>query len=266
MTTYIYGLIDPRDNNIKYIGKSNNLKDRLKQHLNEKGNTIKLNWIKHIKKLDLKIEIVELDEVPMNEWRFWENHWVDLFKSWGFKLKNDDTPGAGTSFWNESSKKKSSDRLKGIPKSEEQKRKSSETKLAKSKEEKEAIALMRKKTFDSNPQIEIERRKKLSKTKLGVKNSDFHNTCISEGMKNSDKFKTFIKLRDTKGIKNPKYRGKVFQYSKDRILLIKEWESLKDIQDNFIKGSGDRMGNISGVCNGKANSAYGYFWTRELIN
>jgi hypothetical protein len=263
--TFIYGLVDPRDGQIKYIGKTNNLEKRLKAHLHENGNTLKLNWLKHLKNLGLKPEIIELDIVPMNNWRFWENYWVDLFRSWGFVLKNGDEPGAGTSSWNTESKQKVIDRLKGRVFSDETIQKMKDAQLSKSKEERSEIVKKRKETFDSNPNIEIKRREKLSVSHLGKILSSSHKESISKGMSNSESFKNFIDQRNYKGDKNPNAKGVIFQYSRDKTELIKKWESLIQIQEVLGSENKNVMGNISSCITGKSKSAYGYYWTRENL-
>lgn len=92
ITTFIYSLNCPLTNTPKYIGKANDLKERYKGHLKEsmlnRGATIKNNWLKSLKNKGLKPVIEKIDEVPINEWQFWERHYISLYKSWGFKLKN----------------------------------------------------------------------------------------------------------------------------------------------------------------------------------
>lgn len=36
-----------------------------------------------------------IDEVPDNEWRFWESYWISQFKVWGFQLENKNSGGGG---------------------------------------------------------------------------------------------------------------------------------------------------------------------------
>ena len=36
-----------------------------------------------------------IDEVPDNEWRFWDSYWISQFKAWGFKLTNKNSGGGG---------------------------------------------------------------------------------------------------------------------------------------------------------------------------
>ena len=96
--TYIYSLSN-EDDVIRYIGKSNNLKDRLSEHINEskKGvNTRKNRWILSSLNNDKTIKIKIIDIVPNSEWTFWEKHYISLYKSWGFNLTNATIGGNGT--------------------------------------------------------------------------------------------------------------------------------------------------------------------------
>jgi hypothetical protein len=98
MVTYIYCLIDPIDNQVKYIGKSNNINSRLNTHTTNSRltkNTPKIQWIKSLKDKGLKPIIEEIDCVLITEWEFWEKHYISLYKSWNFKLKNSTNGGEG---------------------------------------------------------------------------------------------------------------------------------------------------------------------------
>ncbi len=51
MTPCVYGLIDPRTGELRYIGKAQNLTRRLRQHLQPselRANTYKVHWIKEL--------------------------------------------------------------------------------------------------------------------------------------------------------------------------------------------------------------------------
>lgn len=62
----IYGLKDPQDNIIKYVGVSKNVQSRYKQHLYSKKGE-KSNWIKSLLELDLRPELVILDTIITND-------------------------------------------------------------------------------------------------------------------------------------------------------------------------------------------------------
>lgn len=95
---YIYGLVDPITNDVKYIGKANNTRKRLHTHLT-KNNLVKCtyknNWINGLLNKKLKPELIIIDEVLQSEWEFWEKYWISQFKTWGFKLTNLTDGGGG---------------------------------------------------------------------------------------------------------------------------------------------------------------------------
>lgn len=127
--TFIYVLIDPRNNLPKYIGKSNNPSKRFTNHCREQYKSLKRNWIVSLKKLELKPVLEILDEVPSHEWEFWEKHYISLYKSWGFNLLNDTHGGYGVGTHTKQTKDKISKSMigntfaKGIKRSDEFKNK-----------------------------------------------------------------------------------------------------------------------------------------------
>jgi len=87
-----------------YIGKTNGIKWRKQSHRCTYG-------------FDTILETI--DEVPINEWKFWENHYISLFKSWGFMLENKNNGGGGPTniTFNDERNKAISDKTKGMSKS-----------------------------------------------------------------------------------------------------------------------------------------------------
>jgi hypothetical protein len=77
--THIY-FIHNGDGVPLYVGKTVNLENRLKLH-------------KHQKSHFTHIELIE--SIPSNEWKFWEEFYIDLFYSWGFRLENKTRSGRG---------------------------------------------------------------------------------------------------------------------------------------------------------------------------
>lgn len=96
--TIVYTLEDPRDNSIRYIGiTSSLLSTRLSHHCTVlKGFNYKINWIKKLKKLNLKPIIKELDACnSFEEALYFERYWIKQFKCWGFTLVNSTEGGEG---------------------------------------------------------------------------------------------------------------------------------------------------------------------------
>jgi hypothetical protein len=80
----IYGLFDPRTSELRYVGMtSRTLKERLNKHLHDNTKTHKTCWIKSLKNINLIPEIFLFEEVPDNEWQYWEKWYITYFKSIG---------------------------------------------------------------------------------------------------------------------------------------------------------------------------------------
>jgi len=63
-TTYIYILIDPITNSVRYVGKSVNPLTRYSQHCNAYDNSEKYKWILDLKNNGYKPEMKIIDKVP----------------------------------------------------------------------------------------------------------------------------------------------------------------------------------------------------------
>lgn len=95
--TFIYALSDPITNEIRYVGKSDDLKKRFVEHIRKckYTNTHKNNWIKSLLNKNLRPNIEILETVSIDEWGFWETYWINQMKSWGFNLTNIASGGRG---------------------------------------------------------------------------------------------------------------------------------------------------------------------------
>lgn len=120
---YIYTLKDPNTNEIRYIGKTNNIKTRLKDHIRKSklSKTHKNNWIQSliIKNQKPIIEIIEV--ITNNEWGIREQYWIDYYKSKGVRLTNIANGGIGGNLGDEVNRK-ISEIKKGFKHSEETKK------------------------------------------------------------------------------------------------------------------------------------------------
>jgi hypothetical protein len=96
----IYGLVDPRTNEIRYVGKTKRtLRVRLRAHINDepKSNTYKHNWINQLKQINLDPIIIELELCDENTWIEREKYWISYFKN----LTNLTTGGEGCDYFKE---------------------------------------------------------------------------------------------------------------------------------------------------------------------
>lgn len=98
MKIFIYALIDPVTEEIRYVGKTHNLKARYGKHFNSCNNTKtrNANWIKSLLKRGIKPIMEVIHECDESNWSFWEQHYISLYKSWNLRLNNHTAGGEGS--------------------------------------------------------------------------------------------------------------------------------------------------------------------------
>lgn len=87
----VYALLDPRDSAIRYVGRTTDVKHRLTKHNSLKSNvgTPKNDWVREMRSVGVRPVLEVLEEVETKkEGKFWEVHYTDLFRSWGFDILN----------------------------------------------------------------------------------------------------------------------------------------------------------------------------------
>ena len=137
--TFIYYL--HRGDNIPfYVGKTVNRYSRELEH-------------KWKNKGGCKPEFVIIDEVPTNEWKFWEKYWISQFKQWGFVLENKNNGGGGLVSRTKESLKKQSQSLMGHVISETTKEKMRKSALGRhhSPEQSKTLSNSLKQYYSTNP-------------------------------------------------------------------------------------------------------------------
>ncbi len=285
---YIYILLDPRTNEIRYLGKTNDTKERLYGHLYEKGKLgHKYKWIQQLKKNGLKPIIEILDTVPKEEEEFWEKHYISLLKSWGIRLTNftdggNNPPvirrfGKDNVFvnnnnvrekiltMNKSRKGKTFIELYGEEKAEELKKWKSEKYSGEnnpmfgrkqSKETRDKIAKKRtgktgyKHTEESKELIrkKLEGKPKSKKTKDKQRIAALNRPTITQ--------ETRDKLSKAQSSKS---KGIIYQLDKKTNKIVKVWKGFSELTKYF----GNKSSNICSCITGKLKSSNGFIWTRE---
>lgn len=90
--TTIYALCDPVTSEVRYIGKSVNIKNRYKEHCKSNKDTYSSCWIRSLK--PLRPLLIELEVVP-DGWVEAEQFWIAYFKGLGARLTNLTLGGEG---------------------------------------------------------------------------------------------------------------------------------------------------------------------------
>lgn len=92
MDVYIYGLIDPRDRRIKYVGQTVDFERRHKQHCDEVGDTAKCVWVGELRDRGLSPDIVQLEVATQQAASYKENWWIQVLRANGEELTNTAKP------------------------------------------------------------------------------------------------------------------------------------------------------------------------------
>ncbi len=102
MTTYyIYALIDPRNDQIAYIGMtSRSLQERWRGHLKQselKTQTKKSRWLNKLNELGLleEVQIIEIERTTDDKWAERERYWISYYRNLNPELKNTTDGGEG---------------------------------------------------------------------------------------------------------------------------------------------------------------------------
>ena len=96
--TFIYGLKDPRDRALRYIGKANDPQDRLYRHIRfveSDPNEGKKEWILEFLDLDLEPVMWIIMRVPYSRWRKIEREAIRRYREAGCDLLNIAPGGLG---------------------------------------------------------------------------------------------------------------------------------------------------------------------------
>lgn len=94
----IYGLFDPRDGELRYVGKAKNPAKRLIEHMFDsqlKSKTHRNHWLKTLKVGGLKPMMVVLEKCESSVWQQCEIFWIRFCKRMGCDLVNSTDGGEG---------------------------------------------------------------------------------------------------------------------------------------------------------------------------
>lgn len=245
METYIYSLDCPITGEIKYIGKTINIKQRYSQHLRSNEKTKKYAWIKSLENKGLK-PTMSIVDIVNKDWGFWEDWYIQYYKFLGFDLKNHKSGGAGGCLSLEV-KQKISEKLKGKPKSEEHKNKTIKNLIPGNNKGKKIKDCQKEKLFNGlRCYIEKNGYPMKGKVVSNETKEKILNTLITKyGFKRKiKKFKSFDEYN--------KHRERIIECFDLNGNLIKKYKS--------IELNKKQRTNIISCANGRKKTAYGYIW------
>lgn len=107
---------DPRNGQIRYVGKTVNMPNRLRQHIQWQKNAHLSNWIEQLKKeglVPVMEEIEKCESANEKEWQDAEHFWIVTLRFYGFNLINLKGGGIGIASMAEETKQKISKAMKG---------------------------------------------------------------------------------------------------------------------------------------------------------
>lgn len=254
MNVFIYYLSDSKGN-IRYVGKTKNEpRKRLYKHILEcksEERSHKINWIKSLLSKGERPIIEVIDEVPEEEWQFWEEYWISQLKSWGFQLTNLTIGGDGGNGYKHTSDSKKKMRRSKIG-----------TKLP--DEQKNKISQSIKDRYVEYPNYN----RSGNNLKKLIDRELLYNLYIVDNLslnKISNKLgfskkKIFTSLKEY-NISKPK-ESWVGQLSTQPKKIVLQY----DLSNNFIKeyhgipDIGIHKSNIANCCRGISKSAGGFIW------
>lgn len=92
LTVKIYAIVNPITDEVIYIGASTAPKKRYCQHIKLKGWPKYVHRFRQMKAMlsnDVKPELLILDTVDFPDVQFFEEFYMQLFKTWGYKIQQD---------------------------------------------------------------------------------------------------------------------------------------------------------------------------------
>ncbi len=95
----IYVLIDPRDEEIRYVGKTKSPKRRLGSHLRDRDDSYRTRWIGKLGRMGMVPRMQVIQEVPASFEAEAEKYWIAYFRAIGCRLTNSTDGGEGNLGW-----------------------------------------------------------------------------------------------------------------------------------------------------------------------
>ena len=95
---YIYALTDPETGEVRYVGKADNVGERLRKHLLPSALAIKCrrtSWLKGLLNAGKAPVLAVIEAVPHEQWKERECFWISFYNAIGRRLVNTAEGGTG---------------------------------------------------------------------------------------------------------------------------------------------------------------------------
>lgn len=255
-TTFIYALVCPISNKVRYIGKANNPKDRLSDHRRIRDNNLpKKLWIKSLLEMRLSPILLILEEVDMSVWKDKEKFYINKYKDLGSELLNICGGANGSHFGNKGSFDGSNARkLICLNKDGTYKKEYKSVKDAKIEYGSSITSVLSGKTKTAYGYIWIYKDEYENLSVSGLldlvirSNNNMSNVAWKNGLVNYQ-----FKKGHSENIKE------IHQYTMDN-QYIKSWNSVCEASLEIM---GKNQSHISSCAYGKRKTAYGFKWSYE---
>lgn len=231
---YIYSLSDPDTLEVRYVGKTIDVKKRLYGHVepsSTRKNNHKNNWVKSLAKSGKKPLITVLFAVNHKEWENKERETIVSFKTRGARLTNGTQGGDGGAI----------DKLKGVPRTAETKARISKANKGKTlpPEVRERIA------------AKLRGRKCPDEERAKMRVRQLESWANDDGSRRAKAIQTAVKT----------HSRQVFQYNSE-FELVNTFRSARQA----ARETGAQWKMISQCCKGERKSTRGCFWSHSKID
>lgn len=231
MNWYIYALVDPRDDAVRYVGATTNPKKRYAEHMyeNNRREIYKHRWVTKLRADGLRPQMIILEENPI-DWAEAERRWIAHYRAAGARLTNLTDGGEGTLGYNPpaETRQRMSEAAKRRPKESPEITEKRAAQLRGRKRPPEVVAktVAARAWYGHSSEV----RKRISESVKGFRHTDEARRKISEAGRRPQRPETIAKIsaRHKGKVLTPEHRAKLSAAKMGRTLPEEQKQSLRE--------------------------------------